>query len=246
MSLIECGRADRVAFRTLARVLAALEAEASIQVRWRGGELDRVLDEGHARLAEEVARRLAALGWLVQAEVSYAFGSERGSIDLTAFHPIERRLLIIEIKSELTSVEATLRKHDEKARLGRRVARERLGWDATDAAGVLALPRSTTARRRIAEHAALFDRSYPLRGAALGRWLRRPASAARGGLLFVDVPLTSGVGDKRALSSRRRVRTGSARSIHAPTAPIRGGADASGSLDSRIPPTILVGGASRR
>jgi hypothetical protein len=57
--------------------------------------------------------------------VSYSVYGERGSIDLLAWHPAIRTLLVIEVKTEVSSVEAMLRKHDEKVRLAPRVAAER-------------------------------------------------------------------------------------------------------------------------
>jgi hypothetical protein len=53
---------------------------------------------------------------------------ERGSIDLLAWHESSRTLLVIELKTELTSVEETLRRHDSKVRLAPGIARERFGW----------------------------------------------------------------------------------------------------------------------
>ena len=40
-------------------------------VQWRGGDLDRLLDEAHAGLVERVAQLLRRLGWQVLVEVSY-------------------------------------------------------------------------------------------------------------------------------------------------------------------------------
>ena len=71
---------------------------------------------------------LGAAGWMVRPEVSYSEWGERGSIDLLGWHASTRSLLIVEVKSELASVEETLRKHDEKVRLGSVVASRRLGW----------------------------------------------------------------------------------------------------------------------
>jgi transcriptional regulator with XRE-family HTH domain len=59
-------------------------------------------------------------------EVSYAVFSERGSIDLLGWHADTATLLVVEVKSEIATVEGTFRKHDEKVRLAGRIARERL------------------------------------------------------------------------------------------------------------------------
>ena len=63
------------------------------------------------------AALLEAEGWLTAAEVTYSGYGERGSIDLLAFHPATRTLLVVEVKTEIASVEETLRRHDAKVRL---------------------------------------------------------------------------------------------------------------------------------
>jgi len=81
---------------TLERVALALGAWVDLRLLWQGEGLDRLLDEAHARLVEWVVRRLNALGWDVAVEVSFARNGERGSIDVLAFHPGRRALLVIE------------------------------------------------------------------------------------------------------------------------------------------------------
>ena len=57
-----------------------------MELWFRGADLDRLLDEGHAALVGAVASRLASLGWEVRPEVSFAVYAERGSIDLVEWH----------------------------------------------------------------------------------------------------------------------------------------------------------------
>jgi transcriptional regulator with XRE-family HTH domain len=209
VSLIERGLSRDASLTKIERVLGALEAEVDLVVRWRGGELDRVLDEGHAVLVGQVAAELASAGWLVEIELTYSRFGERGSIDVIAFHADRSALLVVEVKTEVASVEATVRKHDEKARLARTVVLERLGWSVRSTSRLLVLPAASTPRRHVARHAAVFDRAYPLRGANLRAWLREP-SGPISGLLFASS--TNGVGVGRALTSRRRIN----RRIHRP------------------------------
>ena len=216
ISLVETGQAVRLSIRTLQRILAAVEAELELAVRWRGGELDRVLDEGHAQLVAAVAIHLEAAGWQVVPEVTCSIGRDRGSIDLLGLHVETSALLVAEIKTDVTSAEGTLRRHDEKGRLGSEIAFGRFGWRTRSVSRLLVLPDASTARRRIARHDALFRRAYPLRGPDLRVWLRRPTGTV-GGLLFMS--LTKTVGGRRELSSRRRVRVAhgcSAEHDHAP------------------------------
>lgn len=199
---METGQCLRLSTRHVQRVLASLEAELELVVRWRGGELDRLIDEGHASLVAAVARRLAGSGWIVEAEVTYAIGGERGSIDLVALNPETRALLVVEVKADVASAEGTLRKHDEKVRLGAIIVRERFGWQVMSVSRLLVLPESTTARRRIERHRALFDHAYPERGRRFTAWLRSPERSIRA-ILFI--PTTKVVGVRREIGSRRRV-----------------------------------------
>ena len=209
ISLFERGRIDGMPVRTVRRILSGLDAELVLVVRWRGGDLDRLLDAAHARLGDDLARLLEADGWEVAPEVSYAIFGERGSIDLLAWHADAATLLVVEIKSEITSVEGTFRKHDEKVRLAARIARERFGWAAGVTARLLVLPEHRTVRRHVEDKAALFSRVYPLRNVGVRRWLQSPAGPMSG-ILFL--PNTSDSRAMRTRSMRKRVRTARPRS----------------------------------
>jgi transcriptional regulator with XRE-family HTH domain len=125
ISLIERGHSDRVALSTIRRVAMALEARAEIALRWRGGELDRLLDAGHAALVEAVIRQLQrAGGWVVAPEASFSIFGERGSIDVLAWYERRRLLMVIEVKTELSDIQdllmssiANVASHRESARI---------------------------------------------------------------------------------------------------------------------------------
>ena len=200
---VERGQLDHLTLRTLRRVLQALEMDLELVPRWRGGDLDRLADEDHARLAKLIAALLEALGWEVRVEVSFSVYGERGSMDLLAWHPSTRTLLVVEVKTTLTSVEETLRRHDMKVRLAPTVASERFGWSARTAARLLVLPDAMTERRRVGRHDGVFARAYPLRGREARAWLRSPAGAA--GLLVFLSDIRDRTGRGR-VGPRRRVR----------------------------------------
>lgn len=202
VSLVETRQCRRLAIETLERILSGLEAELELVVRWRGGEIDRILDAGHASLEAGLATALVGDGWLVELEVTYAIGGERGSIDVLAFRPGQAALLVGEIKSDVISAESTLRRHDQKVRLGAEIARLRFGWTAATVSRLLVLPDASTPRRRVRSHAAIFDRAYPVRGHDVRRWLRQP-SGQLAGVLFLSP--TKMVGARRELASRRRI-----------------------------------------
>lgn len=164
----------------LRRIVAALDASLVIEVRWRAGALDRLLDEDHASLVARVTDLLAAAGWEVRIEVTYSEFGERGSIDILAFMPATGVLLVVEIKTDMAAVEATLRKVDEKVRLAPGIARTRFGWNVQAAGWLLVMPERSTLRRRVDRHSTLFARAFPARGSEIRRWLRNPTTAIAG------------------------------------------------------------------
>lgn len=198
VSLVERGQLDRLTFRVIRRLFEALESSAELDIRWRRGQLDRLIDRRHAALVEATVRLLRRLGWLVEVEVSYSVYGERGSIDVLAFDPRSLTLLVVEVKSELGGIEVTIRKLDEKARLAAAIAAERLSWRPHAVGRLLVLPATTTARRHVRQHRATFEVAVPLASAEVSRWLRNPVGRAAG-VLFV--PLTN-AGDHRHGPSR--------------------------------------------
>jgi transcriptional regulator with XRE-family HTH domain len=202
VSLVERGRIADVSIRALRRHAEALDAELQLSLWFRAGELDRLVDEGHSAIVGAVTRRLGELGWEVRPEVSFAVYGERGSIDVVAWHAASRVLLVIEVKTELTSVEETLRRHDVKVRLAAGIVRERFGWQPLKVARLLVLPSDTTRRRQARRHDGVLRTTYPLRGVRLRRWLAAPVGSV-GGLLFV-----ADTSDGRAVSkavARKRI-----------------------------------------
>jgi hypothetical protein len=94
---------------------------------------------------------------------------------------------VVEIKSELVSVEATVRKLDEKVRQTiETVAETRFGERPSAVARLLVLPDTTTERRRVARFDAVLVAALLARGTPLRRWLRSPAGPIRGILFVAD------------------------------------------------------------
>ncbi|MEX1173338.1 MAG: XRE family transcriptional regulator, partial [Chloroflexota bacterium] len=201
VSLIERGRLDRISLRRLRRLFAAYDAEVVVSIRWRGADVDRLGDRAHARLTEVMARLLTDAGWVVWPEVSFSMRGERGSIDLLAWHPETRTLLVVEVKTEIGAVESTLRVHDVKCRLAATIARDRFGCEAAAVARLLVLPEHRTPRDHVARHGALFGRVYPLRTIAVRHWLKRP-SGPMAGLMFLRD--TTGSRGTRPPTARKR------------------------------------------
>jgi transcriptional regulator with XRE-family HTH domain len=204
ISLIERGHSSRLSGDALRQVFAALDARWEPTVLWRGGDLDRLLDQQHANIVAEVVRRLRRSDWEVAVEATYSEWGERGSIDVIGARRPERALLIVEVKSDLTNAESTLRKADEKDRIGRGVVGPKpFGFKPLIVGRLLVLPATTSAQSRIAGLSDVLDVPFPARGATVRRWLRHPAGDL-GGILFV--PDTNGGGGARGPIVRERVR----------------------------------------
>jgi transcriptional regulator with XRE-family HTH domain len=203
VSDLELGRASAMTLTTIRRVLAPFGASVELSVRGLGAETDRLLDEHHAALVGSVSSWLAGLGWETRLEVTYSEYGDRGSIDVLAWHPPTRTLLVVEVKTELGSIELTLRRHDEKVRLAAVVATRRFGWRPRVVARLLVLPETGRARRRVADNGPVLDRVYPVRTVAVRRWCRAPEGGLAG-LMFLPDAATSRGRPRRP--SRGRVR----------------------------------------
>jgi transcriptional regulator with XRE-family HTH domain len=203
VSLLERGRIGGMSVRKARQILAGLDAELVTSLSWRGGDLDRLLDARHAGLCESTARILGDRGWTVVLETSFSSFGERGSIDLVGWHEGTSTLLIVEVKSEITSIEETLRKHDAKVRLGPTIVRDRFGWRPLVTARLLVLPEHRTTRRQVEGKPAVFGRAYPDRAVAVRHWLAAPHGSLAG-LTFL--PDTNDIRGVRGRSTRKRVR----------------------------------------
>lgn len=107
ISRIERAQLGGQSIRTVARVVEALDATAELIVRWHGEELDRLVDAAHAALVQGIVARLESAGWETRVEVSFNHFGERGRVDVLAFHPIPRMLLVIEAKSAFGDLQET-------------------------------------------------------------------------------------------------------------------------------------------
>jgi transcriptional regulator with XRE-family HTH domain len=202
ISNIERGRCDAVSVAMLCRVANALGADVDLRIRWRGAELDRLLDAGHVRLVSKVADRLLAIGWQVAVETTFSIWGERGSIDVLAYHAQTSSLLVVEVKSIVPDFQAMVAGLDRKARLAPAIARDR-GWHVRRASRLLVIEEGSTSRDRIRRVTPAAAAALPDRGMHVRMWLRRP-SGALAGLLFVR---SANQGDAmHRATGRQRVR----------------------------------------
>ena len=182
VSLLETGRAQALRLREVEAIVLALGGRLDTRLLWNGPELDRLVDEAHAALGAAVKRRLERWGWLVRVEVSYSHFGERGRIDLLAFHPATRVLLVIELKSELVDVQSLLGSLDVKVRLAPGIV-QRLGWSPRVVLPAIVFVEDRTTRNRLNRVDPLFA-EFAVRGRTATTWLRRPTMDAPSGLLW--------------------------------------------------------------
>ena len=204
---IEHGHVDAIQLGTLRQVCAALEIRVDLVPRWRGADLDRMLSSRHAMLAESVveALRRDSPEWQVFPEVSFSIWGERGVIDLLAWHPGRRALLIIELKTELVDVGETLGTMDRKQRLVGRVAADR-GWEPTTVSGWIILAAGRTNERRLAAFRSTLRAAYPVDARQMRAWLRDPVGSVAALSIWHEPAPRSGQGGAKSLAAIQRVR----------------------------------------
>ncbi len=222
VSRIERGQIDGVPVSTIRRIASVLEIRVELIARWRGGELDRLVNAAHSALHEGVARWFARThtDWIVAPEVSFGFGGERGVIDELAYHPTSRTVLVVELKTQIVDVNELLGTLDRKRRLARRIAAEH-GWPADNVGCLLIVAGSRTNERRLAAHATVLRAALPADGRAVRRWLRIPAGPCAGILIWRE-PLPTRAGTRRI----RRTLAGAEQRSREPDMPTKAGGTA--------------------
>jgi transcriptional regulator with XRE-family HTH domain len=174
---IEHGSLSSIPLGKTRRVVETLGARLDISVRWQGADLGRLLDARHAAMHEAVAGLLGSLdGWQFEPEVSFSIYGERGIIDILAWHPGRRMLLVIELKTEVVEVSGLLGAMDQRRRLARKIS-ARLGWNDVAAVSTwVVVADSRTNRRAVAAHANVLRAKMPVDGRGIRSWLHDPAS----------------------------------------------------------------------
>ena len=132
------------------------------------GDLDRLLNARHSELHELVARHFAEQlpEWVLQPEVSFAVYGERGIVDILAWHPRLRALLVIELKTDIADVNELVGTVDRKGRHAIRIAIDRrldrpTGSAAFGTRSGSSSRAATRTRRRIQAHSAMLRAAFP-------------------------------------------------------------------------------------
>jgi transcriptional regulator with XRE-family HTH domain len=223
ISRLERGHLATLSVELIRRIFVALEARFEGVVSWRGADVERLLDDRHAEIVDGLAAFLATPGWLVIADETYSEYGERGSIDLLAVPEARSAAAVFEIKVDLSSIEATIRKHGEKARLAPTIVARRWGWRPGNVGRILVVAGSRTSRRVVQHHEATFRSAYPSTSATVRRWLSTPHGSVAGIWFWPDK--APGAGSKRRVGPRR-----------VKSAPIARASSVSGSADWAIRP----------
>ena len=118
-------------------------------------------DTVHAHGSAYAARRLRAAGWLVVRELEIHDGRFHGWVDLVAFDPRTRRLLIIEIKTSIDDVGRLERQLGWYERAVLRAIPE--DWRPEHVGTWLLALATTEVDIALAAHRAVFDEVFPTR-----------------------------------------------------------------------------------
>ena len=178
-SRLENGRLDLCSFHALEAYARGLGAEIDVLLRWRGGDLDRLLNRRHSAMHERMAKIWTAFDdWVAVPEVSFSIYGERGVIDWFAWHAKSRTVLVEELKSQLVDVQELVATTDRRLRLAPAIARAR-GWEPGNVASWALLEDGRTNRRHAARHATFLRTAFPADGRAMRAWLRNPNGPIR-------------------------------------------------------------------
>jgi transcriptional regulator with XRE-family HTH domain len=173
---------------TVARLFSTLRIEAELVTRvpFAIGD-ERQRDPVHARCGAYVQRRLQIAGLLVEREVEVVGDRTSGWIDLLAFEPTTRTLLIVEVKTQLDDLGRIERTLGWYARLGSSAAR-RFRWRPRRVITWLLLLATEAVDDRLRANREALLEAFPGRAPAMQRWTQEPARtpAATRGLALVD------------------------------------------------------------
>jgi transcriptional regulator with XRE-family HTH domain len=186
IAAIETGRANP-SIALVDRIGEALGIEFELTARRpviHGGSSPR--DAVHARCSGYVQRRLDGVGWLTAREVEIVQGRFHGWIDLLAFDPRTRSLLIIEIKTAIDDLGAIERQLSWYERLAGRAASDR-GWHPVRIQSWLLALATGEVDAAVREQRDVLLRAFPVRAQDMRASLHGPALSGLGrGLALID------------------------------------------------------------
>jgi transcriptional regulator with XRE-family HTH domain len=174
VSRFESGQIDVVTLGEAGRLVDALGIRLELVVHRpfvAGAPVQR--DAAHARCVAYVAGRLAAMGWDIRREVEISGGQSHGWIDVLAYHPARRALLVIEIKTVITDLGAAERQLGWYRRAAGAAARS-FGWRVDATASALLVLATIQNEEMLGENRQSLAQAFPSRAAAFFGWLTEP------------------------------------------------------------------------
>jgi len=201
---MEAGRCSEIKIGRVRAVAEVCGGWFDLRLRTPRDDGLRMLNAEHSQLQDWLVARLQLLGWEVVPEASFSIYGERGVIDILAWHPQLRALLIVEIKTALVDVGELLATNDRRLRLAVRIATDR-GWAPLVIGSWVAVKDSSTNRQRLAANAQLIRSALPDDGRRVGPWLRRPDRPLRA-LGFLPNVAHGDTNEDRRLPRRVRAR----------------------------------------
>jgi transcriptional regulator with XRE-family HTH domain len=174
VSRIERGWIGNLSLSKVRKVGTALDIRVSLDAWWRAGEVDRLVDRGHAALVDHVVASLRSDGWVTRVEVTFNHFGERGSADIVAWHAEARILLIVEVKTMIGDIQATASTFERKVRILPEALKTEAGWQPRTVARLLVIADTHANRAVVRDHEAIFHAIWPARTVATRHWLRRP------------------------------------------------------------------------
>lgn len=191
VSAVELAARPVLTFAAASSLLRAMGARLVVSVDAPFlGDRARQRDAAHVRLAASTIQRLRRSGWDARAEVEIGGDRSRGWIDILAFHPASRVLLVIELKTEihdLGQIERSLGWYEREAR----PAAGRFGWRPTRLTGVLLLLATEANDARLAANRSAMDLGFPVRSRDLDGVIRRTEQPEGAGRAVAMVDPTS-------------------------------------------------------
>jgi transcriptional regulator with XRE-family HTH domain len=186
ISAIERAALRHPPLETVGVLCAALDAELLVEIRAAHvvGRTDQ-RDPAHAACVGTVIRILERAAWVVASEVEIVTGRSHGFIDLLAYDAARRRILVIEIKTEVRDVGGLDRQVGWYLREARGAA-ARLGWRPRSVAAVVIVLATAAADAAIVANRRVLDQAFPRRGRAVREALLHGGELTHRGLLMVD------------------------------------------------------------
>jgi transcriptional regulator with XRE-family HTH domain len=192
VSRVERGLHAGLDLDDLERIASAMGGTVHVELRApfladRGRQRDRV----HARCVAYVVARLRRAGWMAESEVEIRGSAGPGWIDVLAYHPTSRVMLVIEVKTEIHDfgrIQRTLGWYEHAAW----AATRGFGWLPRRGSAALVLLDTRAVADRLRNNRLLAAQAFPERAEGLARLIEAPAVAPvdSGRFLAVVDPLS--------------------------------------------------------